>query len=381
MFRVVPQNVNINFAGKQKTFLSISVVVVFICLVILSVKSLKFGTDFSGGTEIQVRVADSIKIKQVREALAETAGRGLGTAEVQNFGTAKNGEHDFLVKVEKTSLIQPQESEAIKANLVEKYGKDLRYEFNPDSDKIELRIAKDETEADFRTFIEAQSPKLKDAKIIKTLHLGKTEFLVSPKGVSAVLSDILKKNLSTDVKVLRVDFVGAKVGRELRDNGILSVIVTIGLILFYIALRFDFYFAPGAVLALVHDVAITVGIFSLLQKEFNLPTVAAILTIVGYSLNDTVVVFDRIRDNQTRFKGKSLSQIVNTSINETLSRTILTSVTTLVVVLVLFFFGGGIIHDFSFALLIGVMVGTYSSIFIASPVFVMLKDRFEGQKS
>ena len=169
--------------------------------------------------------------------------------------------------------------------------------------------------------------------------------------------------------------VGPKVGKDLREKAILSIIYAIIGIVIYISWRFEFQYAVAAIIALIHDVLVTMGAFSLADKEFTLVIVAAFLTIIGYSLNDTIVVFDRIRENMRR-KGKILlKDIINNSINQTLSRTILTSGTTLLVVVALFFLGGEIIHDFSFALMIGVLVGTYSSIFIASVFLVYWESR------
>ena len=175
---------------------------------------------------------------------------------------------------------------------------------------------------------------------------------------------------SDDITVERVEMVGPKVGRDLREKALLSILYAIIGIVIYISWRFEFQYAIAAIIALIHDVLVTMGAFSVLDKEFTLVIVAAFLTIIGYSLNDTIVVFDRIRENLRRKGKRSLSEIINSSINQTLSRTLLTSGTTLLVVLALFFFGGEIIHDFSFALLVGVFVGTYSSIFIASVFLV-----------
>ena len=180
---------------------------------------------------------------------------------------------------------------------------------------------------------------------------------------------------SDDIIVERVEMVGPKVGRDLREKALLSILYAIIGIVIYISWRFEFQYAIAAIIALIHDVLVTMGAFSVLDKEFTLVIVAAFLTIIGYSLNDTIVVFDRIRENLRRKGKRSLSEIINSSINQTLSRTLLTSGTTLLVVLALFFFGGEIIHDFSFALLVGVFVGTYSSIFIASVFLVYWASR------
>ncbi len=171
--------------------------------------------------------------------------------------------------------------------------------------------------------------------------------------------------------VERVEVVGPQVGRDLQRKALLALLYALIGVLIYITIRFEFRFAVGAILALVHDVLFTVGVFSVLNKEFTLPIIAAILTIVGYSLNDTIVLFDRIRE-RLRLKAKETYEAtINKSINLTLSRTLLTSLTTLIVVLALFFLGGEVIHDFAFALTIGVVVGTYSSIFIASPTLLL----------
>jgi len=169
---------------------------------------------------------------------------------------------------------------------------------------------------------------------------------------------------------LRTEFIGPAVGVDLQTDAILAILTSIIGILAYISWRFEFRFAIGAVTALVHDVVITLGIFSVFNKEITISIIAAFLTIIGYSLNDTIVVFDRIRENLRLIRNKDYDEVINLSINHSLSRTIMTSVTTLVVVLFLFFFGGEVIHDFAFALIIGVFVGTYSSIFVASPVLV-----------
>ncbi|MCI4661769.1 MAG: protein translocase subunit SecF [Neomegalonema sp.] len=172
--------------------------------------------------------------------------------------------------------------------------------------------------------------------------------------------------------IRRSEVVGPKVSGELVERGVTAVILAVLAVLFYIWLRFEWQFSVGAVAALVHDVIITLGIFSLLGLEFNLSIIAALLTIVGYSLNDTVVVYDRIRENLRRYKTTELAQVLNMSINETLSRTLMTSVTTLIALLALYFLGGEVIRGFTFAMILGVVIGTYSSISIATPVLLWL---------
>lgn len=174
----------------------------------------------------------------------------------------------------------------------------------------------------------------------------------------------------TDFEIQRVDVVGPQAGSELRKSGFLSMFYALLCILIYVAIRFDFRYSPGAVLALFHDSVITMGIFILTQKEFSLQIVAAILTIIGYSNNDTIIVFDRIRETFKAHPNKSIEDVVNSSINETLSRTLLTSLTTFLVTMSLMILGGGVIHEFAFTMCIGIVVGCYSSIFVASSVLI-----------
>jgi len=184
-----------------------------------------------------------------------------------------------------------------------------------------------------------------------------------------------------NVDIRRVEMVGPQVGKDLRQKGILSLVYAMIGILIYISWRFELRFAIGAIVALMHDVLITLGAFSLSGREIDLPIIAAFLAIIGYSLNDTIIVYDRIRENYGKHQKKGFNAVVNLSINETLSRTILTSGTTLLVVLALFIFGGGVIHNFAFAMLVGILVGTYSSIFVASPILIFWDDyRSGGQK-
>ena len=181
-------------------------------------------------------------------------------------------------------------------------------------------------------------------------------------------------------EIRRIEMVGPKIGKDLRKKGILAIIVALIGILIYISVRFEFRFALGAIIALCHDVLITLGLFSLLNKEIDLTVLAAFLTIVGYSLNDTIIVYDRIRENMKRYVKANFPYIINRSVNDTLSRTILTSGTTLFVVFALFIFGGAVIHDFALALLIGIIVGTYSSIYIASPILLLFKEKNKKKK-
>ena len=224
--------------------------------------------------------------------------------------------------------------------------------------------------------------------ILKNMELGDVnvkkfgkegDFLikVEQKGDNNKLIPEIKKNLSdnlnSDINFRRVENVGPKVSAELLQSGILAISLSLAAMLFYIWISFEWQFSVGSIIALFHDVIITIGIFSLLSLEINLSIIAAVLTIVGYSMNDTVVIYDRIRENLGKFHKLNISDIANLSINETLARTIITSVTTLLALLSIFILGGEILRGFSFAMILGVLIGTYSSIFVASPILKYFK--------
>ena len=199
-------------------------------------------------------------------------------------------------------------------------------------------------------------------------------------GSSTEISEKLITAMGKTFTLRRVESVGPKIGKELQADALKAIGLALILILAYIAFRFDRYYALGSVVALIHDVLITLGVFSLLDYEINLSIVAAFLTIVGYSLNHTIVVFDRIRENIPKHMKKILDDVINISLNETLNRTVITSLTTLMVVVILFVWGGEVINLFSFALIVGVFIGTYSSLFVASPVMAYFEKRSKGQK-
>jgi preprotein translocase subunit SecF len=187
------------------------------------------------------------------------------------------------------------------------------------------------------------------------------------------IKENLSDNLKTEINFRRVESVGPKVSSELLESGIIAISLSLAAMLFYIWIRFEWQFSIGSIIALFHDVVITLGIFSILSLEINLSIIAAVLTIVGYSMNDTVVIYDRIRENLNKYNRLNISEIADLSINDTLARTIITSVTTLLALLSIFILGGEILRGFSFAMILGVVIGTYSSIFVASPMLKLLK--------
>jgi preprotein translocase subunit SecF len=238
---------------------------------------------------------------------------------------------------------------------------------------VEVGYSEVEPLSDIRNTIESAG--YKNAVVV---HFGsETDILVRlPQGYSDELGDelvtALEKDYAGNIDLRRIEFVGPQVGDELKEQGGLAMLMALGLVMLYITFRFQLKFSVGAVSALAHDVIITLGIFSIFQIDFDLTVLAAVLAVIGYSLNDTIVVSDRIRENFRKIRKGSADSIINISLTETLARTLVTSLTTLLVLMALFVFGGELIHGFSIALLVGVFVGTYSSIYVAANVLLMM---------
>lgn len=342
--QIIKPDIDIDFIGKLKFGFIISLTLIILTIGSLIIhKGPNYGIDFAGGTLVQIKLAQKVSIGKIRNSLSSI---GLKDASVQNFGQEQD--HEFLIR---TSNLQ-----------------------------------------------------------------------MSDKGLAQSISAAVKSSTSMEPEIRRVEMVGPQVGEDLRKKALLAIFYSLLFITIYISGRFELkwilsgvtagslmtavYFlsifnlsmiflitaaliitlvlfwilqlkyAMGAIVALLHDVLITVGIFSILNLEFSLPIIAALLTIIGYSLNDTIIVFDRIRENIKGAKNSdALPSLFNQSINQTLSRTILTSVTTLIVLAALYFLGGEIIHNFAFAMIIGVLIGTYSSIFVASPIVLAANKR------
>jgi preprotein translocase subunit SecF len=335
----IKPDINVDFVGKRKIAFTVSLAMIFMSIASLVIhKGPKYGIDFAGGTLIQVKFTQPVSVNKIKSGLAAI---NLGKSSVQRFG--EKSDDEYLIRTDRSG--------------------------------------------------------------------------VTSEGYSAKLQKALKTSTGTNATIRRVEIVGPKIGKDLRGKAVFAMFYALLFIAIYISGRFEFKwvlsgvmagvlmgavyllsifdvsipilivtalvvtlvlfwalnlkYAMGAIVALIHDVTITVGLFSLFNKEFTLPIIAALLTIIGYSLNDTIIVFDRIRENLRKYQKNPLEIVINRSVNETLSRTLLTSGTTLVVVVALFVLGGGIIHDFAFAMLVGIVVGTYSSIYVASPILIV----------
>ena len=393
MAQWIKSDVNIDFVGRRRKYWSISIAAVVLSIVALIANvfirgsALNYGTDFRGGSQIQIEFSKALKSKQVRDALKAS---GYSGAEVVRMHD-DTGKHLFMLRLtEVTSFSLAQQAKA-KELINAGFDKKLkRLDYSEGSDKVYVVFNKNLASKASEEGKDI-SDKLKQvlAKGEITVHqarrFGRAQdntFEVTLGALGAELSKSLEHVLGKGIvkDIPSAETVGAKMGRQLRDDGMKSVLYALLLMLVYIAFRFDFRYAPGAVVALAHDVTITVGLFAVTWAEFSLPVVAALLTIAGYSINDTIVVFDRIRENVARLRDRKFPLVVNASINETLSRTLLTSLTTLFTCVAIWVLGTGILRSFAFALTAGVVVGTYSSIFIASPLVVVLNERFAAAK-
>ena len=380
MFQIFKPGTTFDIVGKQKVMVFISFVAVIASLLLVATRGLNYGIDFKGGSDIILSFKQDIDSQQVREALERV---GVTDPAVQRYGEAQ--QNQFLVQTSDVSIVNEALSERIAQRIKEvapipERGWSWSLE-QPDRLDVELSNEVEPSEIDEAV----ESLGLKDVEVERADTGTGNNYVVRFQDFRSFVSQGLKKELperfDPETGIDRIETVGARVGNQLREDGITSLLLSLLAILIYIAVRFDVRYAPGAVLALFHDVIISLGIIALTGMEVNLTTLASILTIVGYSLNDTIVVFDRIRENYTAGRGGStLSEIVNTSLNETLNRTVITSLTTFLAVIVIVWLGSGLIQSFAQTLLIGIVVGTYSSIFIASPVLLVMDRWVQNQQ-
>jgi preprotein translocase subunit SecF len=345
----IKPDINIDFIGKRKLAFALSIVMLLISIGSLIIHGgPKLGIDFQGGTLIQVKFIDPVKIDAIKTGLNTV---GLGRSSVQQFGELQDNE--YLIRTDSSVMTTEGFTADVKNALEEETG-------------IEAEIRR----------VEMVGPQV--GKDLRKKALSAMFFALMFITVYISGRFELKWLLSGVVAVALIGAVYLFTLFKVSIPVLIAVALIVTLILFWFL---ELKYAMGAIVALIHDVTITVGLFSIFGKEFTLAIIAALLTIIGYSLNDTIIVFDRIRENLRKYHKNPLGVILNRSINETLSRTILTSLTTLLVVVTLFALGGGIIHDFAFALMVGVVVGTYSSIFVASPILLAWQGKQAKKKN
>jgi len=375
------RNTNIDFLGKKWYFLGFSLIFsVAGVLSILFWHHIPLGVDFRGGTLVYVKFAETPDPDRIRAAMDKA---GLHNARIQRFGQAANNEVIIALEQKETTeesldkgknqIIQALETNAPagKQDLNNSSVKAVQ------SDLLQKDPLRAGTDAEKRYGEVAQAVvNFRDKSRGGVLKSFDELRGAAPGAVISVLeSDFYISNFA----VRNVEIVGPQVGKQLRKQAVLATLYSLAGMLVYLWFRFELIYGVAAVVAVFHDTLITIGAFSLLNKEISLTVIAAILTLVGYSMNDTIVVFDRIRENVKLLRRERLADIVNKSINQTLSRTILTSGLTFLTVLSLFLFGGEVLHGFSLALVIGILIGTYSSIAVAAPMLVAYQDWRSGQ--
>jgi preprotein translocase subunit SecF len=359
-------DLNIDFLGLRKYAFLISGSLIVLSLISFIFRGVELGIDFKGGTEIALNFEKPIQISEIRNVVE---GIGLGNVEVKTFG----GEKGVLIRTELQQLpadIYPQILGSIDKVFEENFPSVTKTIVDSTYNSITYQLS-DVTQ------ISNIIDKLVENKFQTNVfsHEDGNDKIIVRVGISDWIEEaLIKQHSDNPFTVLKEDRVGPKIGDELKKDAVVAVFFALLVILTYLWLRFKFTFAVGAVVALFHDVLITLGMFSMLyglipalNLELNIDVVAAFLTLVGYSINDTVVVFDRVRENIKIHKTADLQENINKAINKTMRRTLVTSLTTLIVVAVLLFFGGDVLRGFAFTLFFGIIIGTYSSIFIASP--------------
>jgi preprotein translocase subunit SecF len=333
---------------------------------------LNLGIDFVGGTQVNIKFKDAPDLGRLRDTLERL---NVGSPLVQRFDEAEK--HEILIRVQNPEGEEGDFTKPILELLYSEYNGDIgdRFDLNTQGsvELTDLLAARNpDNAAGDEVALKQHYAPMADAVSEYRKKQGlftSTDELAEVEGLSAPARSYLEEATAAGAfTLLGAENVGPSVGKDLRSKAISAIIYSLVGMLVYIWIRFQLPYGLGAVVALFHDVLITVSALSLTGREINLPTVAAILTLVGYSVNDSVVVFDRVRENLRLRRGEDLEELMNRSINQTLSRTLITSGTTLLVVLTLFIFGGDVINTFAFVLLVGIIVGTYSSVFVASPV-------------
>jgi preprotein translocase subunit SecF len=362
----------VDFLKHRRTFGMMSLVLALASLVAIFVPGPNFGIDFKGGTELELEFGKGVSSGELRAAVSSLGYDRPDVIEVQG------APNRFIIRIQEVSSLPPNEVETIEKGLGSALGETKIDEFkvSPGGDKISLRLSGQVELAKLEEALKGAGAKVRNVTAFGQTTDNRYEAMLVGVGDEVVRGLHEKLGDRAPEAALRVEWVGPKAGEQLRDAAIKSMLYAIAFIMVYVAFRFDLRFAPGGVVAMVHDALITIGLFVLLQKEVNLATVAALLTVIGYSINDTIVVYDRIRENMQRMRDTGLYQLINISTSQTLSRTVVTSVTTLLAIAGFFFWGTPVIRDIVFALFVGFLIGTYSSIYIAAPFTEWMDRRF-----
>jgi preprotein translocase subunit SecF len=368
--QILHHETHIDFIGKRRPAVFISTILNLAILVGMFTVGFNFGVDFAGGTVVELKFDHPIRADELR-ARAEAA--GLKDVSVQAIGSAS--ENSFLLRLGGVTQLTAENAQVAQKAL-DGLGKTSNVVADVENGLINFRSAEKLAPDMVRAAVGGVGVGVKEVRDLGPAQGGGQDYQIVASGMADRITQALGKGLSKpDFVTQRIDYVGPQVGNQLRNKGIAALFYSMVAILVYVAFRFDLKFAPGAVLAMLHDVIMVAGYYLVTRREFNLTSIAALLTVTGYSINDTIVIYDRIREEMARYRGKPLPEIINIAVNQTLSRTILTSGVTALSLVGLLIFGVGEIWDFAMAMLVGIIVGTYSSVYIASPLTIWLDQR------
>ncbi|MGH9721012.1 MAG: protein translocase subunit SecF [Bryobacteraceae bacterium] len=379
------KNTNFDFLGRKWPFIIASLALIGAGVVSIALKGgIQYGIDFTGGSLMYVKFSSQPPVDKIRSALSA---RGLSDVQVQNLADAEN---EVIIT---TELKDERELDKSRSTMIDT----LTATFGePQSGKLDFNNASQEALVSrLRDPLQRAGVQLAEPQLVQLVKdilafrntpprsglLSSFDQLSGVSGVNAAVINTLKQECYlAPFTVRQVEIVGPKVAKDLQRQAVLATLYALGGMLVYIGFRFEWIYGFAAVTAVFHDTLITIGFFSLFDKRIDLTVVAALLTLVGYSMNDTIVIFDRVRENLKILRREPLESLMNRSVNQTLGRTILTSGLTFLSVMALFLFGGPVLHPFSFALVVGIIVGTYSTVFIASPIVLFWQDWVEGRK-
>lgn len=381
MLNIIRPDINYDFMGSAPLFTKVSIGLFVASLLIIAFKGVNLGLDFAGGHEVLLQFSDDVSSTDVRKRLNDLFPE-VDTA-VQRFDVPTSTGTFYLTRIQRSESLGDEERQEFQNAFSGRYGDTFEgLDYNPEAgDVVKVDFTENATVAGADLSPGALTRLTEDlghpVRLVRQVgRPDEQRYEIVLRGVDSTLVAGMKE-LDSTVRAVRVEFVGPTVGRQLRDQGILAIVYALGFILLYVAFRFDIYYGPGAIACLVHDAFITVALLSLLGAQFSLATIAGLLTLVGYSINDTIVIFDRIRERLGGAKGTQLDDRLNQAINETLGRTLMTSLTTLFACFCLMIFGRGtVMAEFGLIMTVGIVVGTYSSIYVAAPTFRALRNRF-----
>ena len=396
---------DLDFMGTRRYFIGVSVIVCALCFVVLWKPGLRLGTDFVGGTEVEVSFKQPLDPNQIREAVEKA---GFHSPEVVKDRTDESANR-FLIRVQEVSTLTDEQKTHLQNALCMASDdgtpradcpeglRTVEVKFSPGGDKV---MARYEKEVCGTPTPDVQCPAREDVAkqlvgkvpgiqmrpgpnnpLVSNPRNNSVEFRLQGKAdqiMAGLVSELGADKVPTTPD--RAEWIGPKAGKQLRDAAIISISLSLLIIMLYVTFRFDIRFAPGGIVALMHDVLIAVGAMVVTQREMTLSGVAALLTVVGFSMNDTVVIYDRIRENLGKYRHMTFPQLINRSVTETLSRTFRTSTTAMAAIVPFMFYGTQVIKDFAFAMFVGMVAGIYSTIFIASPITDWLDRKFFGRK-